>query len=714
MLQKTLAISIILSSILSANAYVELLQEDDNFVNISLFALAFVSILFLYVSSEQLREVNKKHKLILDKEKDIEKKQQLILELMSSKIETSTKGIVAHRSTFEKNSFENMSPSFLKDEIEKFKESEELLLDATHELIDFLKIKSGTLELKDESYKVDNILNATFSFVYTKLKKQKMELVYNVSPDIVPKLRGDSKRIEQILSTIIQEASSNMYGEMIELSMKISSKKSPMLVFDIYQPKKMMLDEEIESLFEKYTLKEEYKSPEKLYMYVAYKLILQMNGHIHVSSDKDKGTCYHIEIPYVPENTIGKMSKVQSETINKRILVGVVHGNLERVLETKLSQMATDIEIYDKRNATQYLHNLDQYDILIFDRILLDNNMVRSLERIKVEKKPHIVVLRNLYEESNISFLSNNRSTVLNKPLLFTQIEDAFHNIFEEVKNTPMEKEDFKVEAKILKETANINRENFKRFSHLDILIVEDNVMNQKILKGVFSLSGMNITVANNGKEACEIVEKNAELDLIFMDINMPIMDGYEASKHIRKMRSMKMLPIIAIDSIGFTKSTQDIRGINAFLHKPFKIGQLYTALSTYTSSTSSSVKNVLNKLTKYQMNKKILDIQKGISYANTAIFYKEVLRETEVSLSKSNEIITKYLKNGEYKNLKSFLLDTMQLANIIGATGLERLLVEMMQTFDYKQEYKLQDYIGVYSKTLTILTKEINEYLKT
>ena len=94
---KLFGILVSTSVMLFANGYMQFVREEETSVWISLFALAIVSILFLYIASEQLREANKKHKLILATEKAIERKQQFILEFMGQKIETSTKGIVRRR-----------------------------------------------------------------------------------------------------------------------------------------------------------------------------------------------------------------------------------------------------------------------------------------------------------------------------------------------------------------------------------------------------------------------------------------------------------------------------------------------------------------------------------------------------------------------------------------------------------------------------------------
>ena len=704
---------------LSANAYVDLLREEEPSLWISLFALAIVGMISLYLSSEQLKELNKKHKMILEKEKEIEKKQQFVLEFMSGKIETSTKGIIQRREDFEKNIYEDMSPSFFKDEIEKFQEGEALLLDATHELIDFLKIKSGTLEIKEESYTVSNVLNETFSMVHENFKATKTELIYDVSPEVSSHLFGDSRRIEQILSTILDDAMLGAYDSTVVLKLALSPTDKNNMIIEVHNKNKVMLKEEIDVLLENYRLKEEHKSKDKLYMYIAYQLVLQMKGTLAISSSYDKGTSYHVELPYYPSVDVSKTIAPRKVYKDKRIFIGSNNLYLSEMIKKRLSIHKINVEIYDENSLDGYIPNMMNYDACIFDTTVLNNTLVAKLEILKESHDMAIFVLKNIYED-NANKKVDMPFEVIYKPLQNEQISSMLESLKIEKSNTTslsvvskME-EPTSREAILLKDTQGITRENFKQFSHLHILIVEDNSMNQKILKSVFSLSGMSISIANNGLEALEEVKRNSELDLILMDTNMPVMDGYEATKQIRKFRSMNMLPIIAIESIGFSQHIHDIAGINAFLHKPFKIGQLYTALMTYTSHKQSTVKHVMHKLSKYEPNKAVLDIQKGISHANTAIFYKEVLRETRITLGGSDDVLEAYIMKTEYQGLKAFMLDTIRLSEIIGATGLRKILIEMMQTFDYKQENKLQDYIPLYKKELAFLKSEMSEYLKT
>lgn len=720
MIKFILGIIVMFPHTLFANAYIDLLREETPSLWVSLFALAIISMMSLYLSSEQLKELDKKHKLILQKEKEIEKKQQFILEFMGEKIETSTKGIVKSRKNLEKNLFVENNPSRLKQEIAKFQENEALLLDATEELIDFLKIKSGTLVLKEESYKLSNILNETLSIVHNDLQRTKTELIYDISPSVSEVLIGDSRRLEQMISTLLIDALEHdkMHGEII-LKISLETKKEKKLTIDILNKDKVMLKEEIAVLLENYTLKEEYKSQEKLYMYIAYQLIVQMKGDMKIISSRERGTQYHIEIPYRPSFSVLERIKTLQTYDGKRILLGIDSVNLAKVIIKRLEEAGVTVTTWDSKQGNNVLPNVLKYDACIFDSTLLTKNEMSKLELLNRNEKQNIFILKNIYDNKEDKRLLQPYH-VIYKPLLNTQIANILECAFIqkagtdsiEIKDSPMD--DRSYEPTLLKNTEGITRESFKQFSHLHILIVEDNSMNQKILKGVFSQSGMTLSIANNGLEALKEVEKNSELDLIFMDTNMPVMDGYEATKKIRLLRNINTLPIIAIDSIGFRKGTADVSGINAFLHKPFQIGQLYTALATYTSYKHSTVKHVTYKLKKFEPNNDILDIQKGISHANTAIFYKEVLRETLVTLQESDTTLESYITNRDYKSLKSFVMDTLSLTEIIGANGLRKILTEIIQTFDYKQENSLPEYVPLYQKELSILHSEINRYLKT
>jgi hypothetical protein len=109
-------------------------------------------------------------------------------------------------------------------------------------------------------------------------------------------------------------------------------------------------------------------------------------------------------------------------------------------------------------------------------------------------------------------------------------------------------------------------------------------------------------------------------------------------------------------------------------------------------------------------LQKKILDIQKGIAHSHTAIFYREILKEVLVKLKDSNILVEKWAIQREEDKIKVFIADTLRLAEIIGAKSFVKILTEITQLFVYNEENRIQEYIPLYKKEWDRLKKEIEE----
>ncbi len=687
----------------------EVSVQDEQTFWIALFGLAIIGVFALFLSSDQIKQINKKHDKMLQVQSEIQQKQQMILEFMSEKIETSTKGIVLHKQVLMQNSFENMTSEFFHEEMERFEESEALLLDATHELVDFLQIKSGHLEVREESYKLSNILNETYGFISEKLKKNKIELVYDIDPDVATELKGDSKRIEQVLRTLLTDMFSDLKNSVVSLKVSLENKKTDRLCFNLHSKDKKMTQEEIQSLFSTYLLKEEYKTKEKLDLYIAYELVKKMGGDLYVQSNKEEGTSYTIEFPYHPQKSSLLLSK---KSKGKRILVLENEQVVGHMIANMIRQHAVEVEVYSAKRLKSHMPNFYDYDAVLINTTLFSYTLLEKLKKVRSEKRLQVIEIRNIYDRNDL--LDTDKKlidTTLQKPLQNEQI----YNILEKIVDVKENGTSKNLKFTALKEMIGVTHDSFTKFAHVYVLIVEDNLINQKILRGVLGDSGMKIITASNGQEALDEVKKNKELDLVFMDTNMPIMDGYEATKKIREIYSEKQLPIVAISGVGFQNDLDKMAsvGANTYLHKPFQIGELYSAFTMYATEEKSKIKNVNCKLSRYEGNKQILDIQKGISCSHTAIFYKELLNEVLVTLKNSDILMDKWIIQREDNKIKVFISDTLRLAETIGAKSFVKILIEINQLFVYHNENQLQVYTSLYEKEWNNLKKEIEEYLK-
>lgn len=684
------------------------IQEEQTFW-IALFGLALIGVFALFLSSDQMKQINKKHDNMVKVQSQIQQKQQAILELMSEKIEVSTKGIILHKEVLMQHSFEKMTEAFFQEEMERFEESESLLLDATHELVDFLQIKSGNLEIKEESYTLSNMLNEMYGFVSQRLKKSKTELVYDIDPNVATGLKGDSKRIEQVLHTLLIDMFNDVKNGVVSLKVSLVGKEKNKLCFELHNKDKKITQEEIKSLFSTYSLKEEYKTKEKRDLYIAYELVKHMGGSLTVQSSKEEGTDYKIQLPYKPQK--GSLSLCEKSK-SKRLLVLEKEQEVGDAIANLLKQHGANVEVYSSQRLELQMPNFYNYDMVLVDTTLFSRIVLDKLEKVRRDKRCQIIQLQNIYDKSRLLDVDKKLiDDTLQKPLQNEQVFNVLENMFDtQKKHKPKN-----VILPSLEETAGVTKESFSDFSHVYVLIAEDNQINQKILKGVLSDSGMKVIIANNGQEALNEVKKNKELDLIFMDTNMPTMDGYEATKKIREIYDKKKLPIVAISSAGLQNDLDKMAsmGANAYLHKPFKTGELYSAFAMYATQKQSKIKNVSCKLSKYEGNKQILDIQKGIHSSHTAIFYKETLREVLANLKDSDVLVEKLIMQREDHKIKALISDTLRLAENIGARSFIKILTETNQLFVYKQEFRLQEYIPLYKKEWDRLKKEIEEYLK-
>ena len=684
------------------------IQEDQTFW-IALFGLAIIGIFALYLSSDQIKSLNKKHDAMVKVQAQIEQKQQMILEFMGEKIETSTKGIVLHKQILKQNSFEKMTPKFFYDELERFEESEALLLDATHELVDYLQIKSDHIEIKEESYKLSNVLNETYGFVSDSFKRNKTELVYDIDANVATELKGDSKRLEQVFRTLLTDIFDDVKNGVVSLKIGLSQKDESILSFKLHNKDKKLTQEEINSLFSNYSLKEEYKAKEQLSLYIANELVSRMGGSITVKSTKEKGTYYTIELPYQPHNLI----LLQSEKCKgKKLLVLEKEQEVGDAIANMLKSHGGDVDVYSAQRLDMQIPSYEQYDMMFVDTTLFTRLLLDKLENVRSKKLCQVIELKNIYNRSKLLDLDLHLvDSTLQKPLQNDQINSLMENIFDVQEEAIPKKE----RLTPLKDMVGIKHKSFTKFSHVYVLIVEDNLMNQKILKSVLGDSGMKITVVNNGQEALDEIKRNKELDLVFMDTNMPTMDGYEATKRIREIYDSKQLPIVAISGVGFQNDLDNMAsaGANAYLHKPFQIGELYSAFDRYATEKKSKIKNINSKLSKYEGDKEVLDIQKGIEHAHSAIFYKEVLKEVLINLEDTNTLVERMVLNHENHKMKAFISDTLILSETIGATSLAKSLSEVNQLFMHKNENYLLEYISLYNKEWNRLKKEIEEYLK-
>ncbi|HSR74664.1 MAG TPA: response regulator, partial [Sulfurovum sp.] len=556
---------------------------------VALFALATVGFAILFLTSRQAKKKQEQLQSMLDKQLEIEKKQNLMLINMSENIHD-----IAKQALLKSNQEINDSSTSLQHRVEILSKAETKLLDVTNALLDFLRLKSKQVEIVNEAFNINNVLNEVSGSVCTQFSGRQAELIFDIDKNIPRRLVGDSLHLGQTLKNLLEHilGQEDLDEVRLEISMFDTFDEHIEVQFQFTDTGRGLSPEALDGLFVPY-YDEDTGMYVNLGLYVANELVKMMGGKLSVHSIEGKGTTFTLFLPFdvVEKSDQRKYRLPEKILIEKKVFIVDTNYNSALAIKKMFAYFRHEVKVLSLEEFMRNIPNLTSFDIVVLHESLFNVRLVEYLNKIKMEKPLKVIALNSLLQSNKKSFVHEVIDTHLFKPLnqerVFEMIVDLYNiktpiDMEEEKKN---EIKRAKIHKTNLAETKGVTKNSFKDFAGKQILIAEDNLINQKVLISLLQPSGIHITVANNGQEAVDMVkERKTKFDLVLMDINMPIMDGYAATQMIRLDRKFDGLPIVAFTALVLDSEIQKMfnSGINAFLAKPLNIGKLYTALSFY------------------------------------------------------------------------------------------------------------------------------------
>jgi len=688
---------------------------------IALFALGIIGIIILFFSSKQMLKIQKIHEDMFNKQLEMEQKQALILTNMSENIHDMAKKAL-ERST---QAIEKVNASFQNEEI--INNVEDTLLDVTNDLIEFLRLKSKKVEIINEEFNVNNVLNEVSGTICSQYNGSNVELIFDIDNNIPRLLIGDSLHLGQILTNILENMMEMLTDE--ELKLKISMfntfEDKVELEFQIIDNGTGMSEEALGALFSPY-YDEENSKYVGLGLFVAKELVDMMDGELSVHSNIGKGSMFTLTLPFEKVDADNKRIYRLPEKILTDKKVFIVDSNYNAALAIKkmFAYFKHDVKVISQEKFVKTMPNLKPYDIVVLDEGLLNVRTIEYLKQLKDEKELKVVSLNSLLRVAQSDIVDDVIDKIMLKPLNQERIFEMITSMYA-LRVSPIYMNDEMTESKKAKiykshiaETKNVTQHSFSDFRNKHILIVEDNIINQKVLVNLLHQSGIKITIATNGREAVELVKEDneEEFDLILMDINMPVMDGYAATQAIRYEKRFDTLPIVAFTALVLDSEIQKMfhSGINAFLAKPLNVGKLYTALAMFLLEIpkEQNEENISYTTTHYALPG--LDIKAGVRHSNNSeALYIEVLKEFVEAYEQSDKVFEKLVNEHRYEQLRMLCLDMKGLSGSIGASDMHIKIDEIHKLILYNKHNLLVNYIDVYRKELLKLVQSIDLYIK-
>lgn len=495
---------------------------------------------------------------------------------MSHEIRTPMNAIVGI-TKIAKNATDN--PQKIKESLEKIETSSKLLLNIINDVLDMSAIESNKLKISNTEFDIKGILTGISTIYNTQCKNKGIH--FTVATDVEDEiLMGDPLRVNQILLNLVSNAFKfTPSGGEIKLRVHQLGRHNKMvnLRFIVSDTGEGMSSKFMSRLFQPFEQESDYTARRHggsgLGLSITKNLVDMMHGHIAVESKQGEGTTFTVDLPF---GMVCDAEAKQEEGIKElRVLVVDAEETVREYTGVFLDNIGVEYQVASNgEEAVTMIRKAVQeerpYDICFLDRDTPGINGIQIANTVKeeVEGKTMLILssafaLTDVEEEGRAAGID----LFVTKPYFRSVIFDIFMRL---------------TDGQFKKETAVV--ENYD-FSGKKILLAEDNEMNREIAVELLNMVNLEVDCANNGKEAVEKFTASAPgtYSAILMDIQMPEMDGYEATGRIRKAlhEQAKSIPIFAMTANAFTEDITAAlsAGMNGHIAKPIDTEILYKTL---------------------------------------------------------------------------------------------------------------------------------------
>lgn len=460
------------------------------------------------------------------------------------------------------------------------------LLGLINEVLDMARIESGRVSLVEEEFNLSELVDNLVTLVKPSVDEHRHNLEVHVKNIEHEDVYGDTLRIQQVFVNLMSNAVKyTPDGGNIVLS--IEEKENAQTGLGCYEfcieDNGIGMDEDFQKImFQPFTRADDHRTTKVqgtgLGMAITQNIVNMMNGDIHVESAPDKGTRFTVTIFLkLQDKEEGKIK----ELVNLPVLVVdddqiTCESTVETLKEIGIvGQWVTTGEEAVSLVYEQHEKNAD-YFAIIMDWKLPEMDGIEATRQIrKIVGRDVTIIVLTSYDYSDIEEEARAAGVdaFITKPLFRSRLEATLKQVVNG--RTDVSAKDYLKDIKAAD------------YSDMRVLVVEDNDMNREIATEIIGMSGASVESAENGKEALDMIEARPEdwYNLVFMDIQMPVMNGYETTAAIRTLPGRRgKLPIVAMTANAFAEDVQMAKntGMDGHIAKPLDFGILSRILSKY------------------------------------------------------------------------------------------------------------------------------------
>jgi len=491
-----------------------------------------------------------------------------------------------------------------KDYVNIVKRSGESLLSLINDILDFSKIEAGHMDFENIEFDLELLAYDVCEMIRSKIGSQSVELLCRIGDNIPSMVRGDPARFRQVLTNLIGNAPKFTESGEIELALDIEKEKDDRIFVHakirdtgIGIPK-----DKLSTIFEAF--KQADGSTTRKYggtglgLAICKQISELMGGKVWAESEENKGSTFHFTA-WVGKSEDKKAKRNTPISLsNRKILVVDDNLNNLKILTHNLESVGIKVVALSKaKNALptlqKFLDSEKPFDLCILDIQMPGMSGYDVAKEICNFKSPisniPLIALSSLMERDAKKCENAGFEGFLSKPIrrekLYRMLEKLLGQKKDEGEKDETEKPKIVTQYSV--------REDMKH--SVRVLLAEDNPVNQKLAKLMLTKAGYQVEIANNGREAVEKYASSPEdFDLIFMDIQMPEMDGFEATKAIRS-KGFDTIPMVAMTANAM-KGDREMcleAGMDDYTTKPIKREVVFGILDKWVFNKKASSQSV-------------------------------------------------------------------------------------------------------------------------
>ena len=593
----------------------------------------------------------------------------------------------------------------------KLKSSAQSLLGIIENILDYSKIDAKKMKVEEIEFNLNDVLYNLANVVTLPATEKGIEFLFDIPFNHPKKYIGDPLRLGQVLINIVANAIKfTKKGQVVLQVRNQLVNEIPHTVFRVIDSGIGMTQEQVDKILHPFTQADSSFTRRYggtgLGLTITNQLVNLMGGDLTISSEEGVGSVFSFAIPLPLIKDEEALFAVPKKLLNLKILIVDDNPTSLKIMEQLcISLQFETVAVTSQIEAAEILRDkVFNPDVLVLDYLMPGANgidLVKALKAKKLLKNLHSVLMVSAFGKESVVKEAEEAgvSEFLDKPINPSLFYDTILSLFNVER--PVQRERSKTGDKV-----NLIKPG------TTIILAEDNKINQQIVGELLSREGFEVKIANNGLEVLEVLEEDKlDYKLILMDIQMPLLNGREATKIIRETKTKyQKIPIIAMTAHALEEERQKCFevGMNDFLTKPLEIEKMFVALSKYIDIVSVSVKD--DGVSAFSVD--FLDTKIGMkNLGNDEGLYLEVLYSFLVDYKEYETSLEHIFQMDEKDDLLLEVHTIKGLAATIGAMNLQKLAEQF--------EVKLKD--GLYDsdsflpflKSFSDLISKLDNYFK-